>query len=62
MARPKKAISSTEKTICIPTPVVLQVDLLLFSELEGRVPHGAWAGYVTGLIMQDLEKRKGVGK
>lgn len=58
MARPKKAIASIEKTICIPLPIVAKVDLLLFSELEGKVPHGAWARYVSGLIAADLARRE----
>jgi len=58
MARPRKAIRPVEKSISLPEDIVTRIDLLLFSELEGRVPHGAWSRYVSGLIRQDLEGGK----
>lgn len=54
MARPPKAIRPVEKTINLPSDLVAKVDLILFSELEGKVPHGAWSRFVTGLIEQAL--------
>lgn len=57
MPRPKLAIRPVEKTVNIPTDLCTKVDLLLFSELEGRVPHGAWSKYVCGLIDFDLKLR-----
>lgn len=60
MGRPKNTIRSIEKNISIPENVVIQVDLKLFSELESRVPHGAWSRYITGLIQADMEARKDV--
>lgn len=56
MGRPKKAIRPVEKSISIPEDITMQVDLRLFSLLEGRVPHGAWSRYVTGLIIKDLQR------
>lgn len=60
MARPRKAVRPVEKTICLPEDVVVQVDLLLYSDLEGRVPYGGWQRYVEGLIRNDLAARQGV--
>jgi hypothetical protein len=57
MPRPPRADRPQDKTISLPTSLCGKVDLLLFSPLEGRVPHGAWARYITGLIEQDLEQR-----
>lgn len=57
MGRPKLAIRSVEKNISIPEDICLKVDLKLFSELEGRVPHGAWKKYITGLIRKDLSNK-----
>lgn len=57
MPKPRRAIRPVEKTISLPQDLVVKVDLLLFSDLEGKVPHGAWAGYIKGLIEADLEKR-----
>jgi hypothetical protein len=59
-----------EKAINIPQSTCVKVDLLLFSELEQKVPHGAWSRYINGLIEADLacramgttkEKRDGQG-
>ena len=58
MARPKNPTPSVDKTICLPAPVVAQVELLLYSPLQERVPHGAWKRYITGLIEADLRQRR----
>lgn len=58
MGRPKKPIKSVEKNISIPEDVCARVDLMLYSELEGRVPHGAWSRYITGLIRKDLNGKE----
>jgi len=57
MARPRKAIKPIEKTINLPQDLVAKVELLLFSELEQRVPYGAWTKYIEGLVREDLAKR-----
>ena len=57
MARPRKLDRPTEKNISLPASLVAHVELELFSELEGRVPHGAWAKYIERLIRQDLASR-----
>lgn len=58
MPKPRRPDRPVEKTISLRQSVVGQVDLLLFSDVEGRVPHGAWARYVEGLIELDLIQRK----
>lgn len=57
MGRPSKVDKSIEKTICLAQSLVVKVDLELMSELEGKVPFGAWKVYVTELISADLAKR-----
>jgi len=57
MARPRKAIKPIEKTINLPQDLVAKVELLLFSELEQRVPYGAWTKYIEWLVREDLAKR-----
>lgn len=57
MAKPRKAIKSVEKTVSIDEDLVARVDLELFSELEGKVPFGAWKKYLQSLILEDLRKR-----
>ena len=57
MPRPRKIIRPVEKRVSLPETLVAKVDLLLFSELEGRVPFGAWQGYLVRLIEADLARR-----
>lgn len=57
MPRPRKAVPSVEKNLSLPRDLVVAVDLGLFSELEGKVPFGAWGKYVERLIREDLAKR-----
>jgi hypothetical protein len=53
--RPPKASRPVEKNISLPEDLVLRVDLLLFSELEGKVPHGAWSRLVTRVLTHYLD-------
>lgn len=57
MPRPPRADKPIEKNISLPTSLCTKVDLILWSDLEERVPHGAWARYVQELIEQDLTRR-----
>ena len=61
MPRPKRTIRPVEKHISIPEDIVTKIELELWSDLEGRVPFGAWSQLVVGLLEEHL-KRKGVGK
>lgn len=56
MPKPKNVIPPVEKTLSLPGNVVAEVELRLFSELEGRVPHGAWARLITGLLQDWLNR------
>lgn len=55
MPKPKKTIRPVAKNIHLAETLVIKVELQLFDELEGRVPHGAWQAYVSCLIEKDLE-------
>jgi hypothetical protein len=57
MPKPPRADRPVEKTLSLPQSLVTKVDLILWSELEGKVPHGAWRDYVVGLVEKDLEHR-----
>ena len=61
MPRPRLAIRPVEKNLSLPQDLVTQVDLELWSDVEGKVPFGAWSQYVEGLIRADLGKRYGQG-
>ena len=56
MPRPRKAVRSIEKNISIPEDVVARIDLELWSELEEKVPFGAWQRLVTGLLREHIAK------
>lgn len=62
MPRPKKTDRPVEKTINLPQSIVTKVDLILWSELEGKVPHAAWSKYMVGLIEADLQSRAKVAE
>ena len=61
MPRPKSAIPRVDKKLTLSSDIVARVELELFSDLEGRVPYGAWAAFVEGLIAQHFAaaKRRG---
>lgn len=54
--KPAKVMRPVEKSISLPTDVVALVDLQLYSELEGRVPFGAWSRLVEALLRRWLEE------
>jgi len=57
MPRPRKAIRPMEKNLSLPQDLVAAVELELYSEIDGRVPFGAWSKYVEELIRKDLAIR-----
>lgn len=58
MGRHKKVDSSIPKHYQIPTTLAAQVDLLLFSPLEGKIPHGAQSDLVVRLLRDWVAKQQ----
>jgi len=58
MGRLKKVIRPIEKNISLPETLVAEVELRLYSEVEGRVPHGSWSKYLTELIKKDIKDQQ----
>lgn len=56
MPRIKQIDRPVEKSISIPSSIHTRVELQLFSELEGRVPHGAWSRLTSQLMEEWLAK------
>ena len=56
MPKPRSIIRPTYVHINIPEDLRARLDLLLFSEVEHRVPYGAYGTYICNLIRRDLEK------
>lgn len=50
MARPTMTERTVYKNIALPESLAGRLDLELFSEVEGRVPFGAYKEFFTGLI------------
>lgn len=57
MARPKRLMRPVRKNLAVPEDIAARVDLELFSELENRVPHGAWSKFVTELIREHYRRK-----
>ena len=57
MPRPRNTIRPVEIRLSLPETVRAQMDVELFSELEGRVPYGARTQFVQQLV-QDYFRRK----
>ena len=54
MPKPKSIDPGISKNISIPASIVTQTDDLLFSDAEGRVPHGAYSRLITMLLRKWL--------
>jgi len=50
MARPASINKPIEKKLSLDPELVARVELALFSDLEGRVPYGAWSGLIEQLL------------
>jgi hypothetical protein len=57
MSKPKRPIRPIQKNISVPEDLAAQVDLELFSELEGRVPYGAWSKFVETILLAHFDKQ-----
>ena len=58
MPRPRKTDRPTRLVIYIPESIAAELNLLLFSEAEGKVPHGAMSEFFTRLAEQALDRAK----
>lgn len=55
MSRPRRVIRPTSLEVSIPETIRGRLDLFLFSEVEGRVPLGAYSRLVTRLLSEFFE-------
>ena len=60
MPRRKAVMRNVYKTVCLEEDIIAQVELKLWSELEKKVPFGAWKIYLTDLIWADLQRDRNV--
>jgi len=52
MPRPRNIIPSIQVCIMLPEDVKGRLDLLLFSEVEGRIPLGAYQNFLVARIQE----------
>lgn len=56
---PKRPNTDRPRTLntTLPESLLGRLELFLFSEIEGRVPHGAYAGFLTERIREFFSNR-----
>lgn len=57
MPRRPAIIKPVEKKLSLDAELVAKVELMLFSDLEGRVPYGAWAGFIEQLLREHFARK-----
>ena len=57
MPKPPNPIPSRVLNVALPLPVFTQMALHLNSDLEGRVPHGAYSRFISELIREHFAKQ-----
>ena len=55
MPKPANLIPSQQLNLALPLPLYLKVTEHLYSELEGRVPHGAFTRFFSELLRSHFE-------
>ena len=50
MGRPSKTLRSVQKNIAIPEDLCARLELELYSEVEGRIPHGVQQAFFEKLL------------
>ncbi|MDE2097543.1 MAG: hypothetical protein KGL39_09880 [Patescibacteria group bacterium] len=58
MPRKPSIIPSAKLTLCLPEDIRTRLDIYLFSELEGRVPKGAYQAFFLSRILDFFESRR----
>jgi hypothetical protein len=56
MPRPRNAEPSRRVDIHLPESLHAQLSLVLFSPVEGRVPHGEWSRFFCTLAREALAR------
>lgn len=57
MPRTPRLMRPVRKNLAVPEDIAARVDLELFSELEGRVPHGAWSNFVAEVLREHFRRK-----
>lgn len=54
MARPKSVEPMMTKELALPQSLVVRVNELLYSKLEGKIPYGAWQRFAIHAFEREL--------
>lgn len=57
MSKRPSIVPSQQLNVALPSPLYTQLSLHLFSELEGRVPHGAYSRFLIDLLRRRFNER-----
>jgi hypothetical protein len=58
MAKHPNIIPSKQLNVALPLPIFTRLSVELYSELEGRVPHGAYSRFLIDLLQQHFATRQ----
>lgn len=58
MPRPRKPIRPVGIKVYLPEDLAAELEILLFSPLENRVPHGKKSEWITAAIRAALDRLK----
>ena len=56
MPKPANLIPSRQLNVALPLPIFTRLTLHLNSDLEGRVPHGAYSRFLVELLRQHFDQ------
>lgn len=56
MARPKAVIPTIEKSFQLQAQLCARMELELYSDVEGKIPHGAQSEFINNLIREHYKR------
>lgn len=57
IGRPPNILRPTKLTTYIPEDLRVKLDLYLYSEVEGRIPHGAYSRFLVERVKEFFERK-----
>lgn len=57
MAKTPNIIPSKQLNVALPLPLMVRLSTHLYSDLEGRVPHGAYSRFLIDLLQVHFAER-----
>lgn len=58
MPRRPNVIRPSQLTLWLPEDIRARLDLYLWSQLEGRVPHGAYSRLISQLLREHFDSKE----